>query len=98
MSNAGDWDGAVKATTRLACLTKPGGYIQLVDSALPIQEIEEGDPPSLKLMKTLGKFLGSFGLNNHAGDKLDKLLRATGEVVEIGHKEAGCPARGEREG
>ncbi|KAK7902721.1 hypothetical protein LTR67_002367 [Exophiala xenobiotica] len=31
---------------------------------------------------------GSFGLNNHAGDKLDNLLSATGEVTEIGHKEA----------
>ncbi|KAK5374877.1 hypothetical protein LTR20_001168 [Exophiala xenobiotica] len=31
---------------------------------------------------------GSFGLNNHAGDKLDNSLSATGEVTEIGHKEA----------
>jgi hypothetical protein len=75
VSSTGDWYGAAKATIRLARLAKPGGYIQLVDSALPIEEIEEGDPPSLKLMKTLGQFLGSFGLNNHAGDKLDNLLR-----------------------
>jgi hypothetical protein len=39
-------------------------------------------------MKTLGQFLGSFGFNNHAGDKLDSSLSGTCEVIEIGHKEA----------
>ncbi|KAK5554740.1 hypothetical protein LTR46_007467 [Exophiala xenobiotica] len=75
VSNTGNWDGAVKATTRLARLAKTGGYVQLVDSALPIEEIEEAS-------------FGSFGPNNHAGDKLDNSLSATGEVTEIGHKEA----------
>lgn len=88
ITNAGSWDGAVKAATRLAKLAKPGAWLQLVDSALPEGDISEGDPPSLKFTKALGSFLKKFGLFNRTAGELGEILAQTDEVIEIAQKEA----------
>lgn len=87
LSNTGGYDGAVVATTRLAKLVRQGGWIQLVDSNMPNEEYADGDPPHLRMCKTIGQFLAKYGLNTDASRKLGDLLNATGEVVDIQQKE-----------
>ncbi|KAJ9647554.1 hypothetical protein H2204_000183 [Knufia peltigerae] len=88
IANAGSWDGAVKAVTRLAKLVKPGAWVQLVDSTMQEGDILESDPPSLKFTKAVGSFLKKFGLFNRATGGLSEILAQTNEIIEIGQKEA----------
>jgi SAM-dependent methyltransferase len=79
MSNAPTYEEGVKVLERLIKLVKPGGWIQIVDGAMPIGTIEETDMPSMRIFKTIGNFLKVVGMNPTAGkDAFDMLTRAGG--------------------
>ena len=84
----GGFDGALKATTRLARLVRPGGWIQLVDACLPATAISESDPPSQKFFKVLVHFLAKLGSDNTPASRLQDLLRETSELENVQGREA----------
>ena len=87
LSNTGTFDGAIQAITRISRLVKPGGWLQLVDSLMPYEKVDANDRPSLKMFKTIGQFLASFGLGTDAGCRVEELLTATDELEDIGAAE-----------
>jgi SAM-dependent methyltransferase len=87
MVNAGSFEEAAKVMKRLVRLLKPGGWIQVVDGAVPVAAIEEEDVASLKLFKTMGNFLDSIGKYTQAGRELCRLMEGTDGLKGIEHKE-----------
>ncbi|KAL6901131.1 hypothetical protein GGI43DRAFT_433868 [Trichoderma evansii] len=75
----GGKERAVEAVRRLIGLTKPGGWIQVVDGALMIGEIAEGDKAIVKLFKLLGQVLVRVGMSIRLGVLTAEILKEAGE-------------------
>lgn len=86
MANAPTFDGGVKVMERLIKLLKPGGWIQIVDGAMPTDAIAESDAASLKIFKTIGAFLQGIRLNPKPGKQIFEMLGKGGVLEAIGRR------------
>lgn len=59
-------------------LIKPGGWIQLVDSSLLVEEFNGADKPSTKLFKTVADLLTQVGMNPALGRSIAGFLKQAG--------------------
>lgn len=80
---AGNFDAAVKTIQRLIGLVKPGGWLQLVEYAMPYGPIELSDPPSLKLRKSIGNAFQNKGYDLTLNARLPELVEAAGGLTDI---------------
>lgn len=75
----GGKERAVEVVRRLIGLTKPGGWIQVVDGALMTGEIAEGDKAVVKLFKLLSQLLIRIGMSITLGVLTADILKEAGE-------------------
>lgn len=87
MTNAPTYEEGIKVVQRLIKLVKPGGWIQIVDGAMPAQLIEESDTPSMKLFKAIGAFLQGIGMNISAGKQIFNMLQEAGGLKALGRND-----------
>lgn len=87
MANVQTYDEGLKVMERLIKLVKPGGWIQIVDGAMPTGPIEESDKPSMKIFKTVGRFLQEIGRNPIAGKQIFEMLEKAGGLKVVGKKD-----------
>jgi gliotoxin biosynthesis N-methyltransferase len=73
---------------RAVDLIKPGGYIQLVDGAIPKVPKEDISKPSQRYYNTLAAFLESNKLDPNQGAHVEEVLREAGgdKLCDIGAK------------
>ena len=87
MVNVPTFEEGVEVMERLIKLVKPGGWIQIVDGAMPTDPIDECDLPSMKIFKTIGTFLKGIGLNPMAGNQIFDMLDRAGGLRIMGRKD-----------
>jgi gliotoxin biosynthesis N-methyltransferase len=97
MTNAPAYEEGVKVMERFIRLVKPGGWIQIVDGAVPTEPIEENDTPNMKIFKTSGQFLQHYGLNPMAGKQGFEMMEKAGDLKAVGKKDGGHVREGSSE-
>lgn len=82
-------DQTADLLTRVFSLVKPGGYIQLVDGALPSGELTGNEKPSQRFLVSLGNFLNSCGLNADQGALAAEYVHRVGggQILESGSRQ-----------
>ncbi|ETN45590.1 uncharacterized protein HMPREF1541_09422 [Cyphellophora europaea CBS 101466] len=82
-------DAAIDLVRRAWNLVKPGGFIQLIDGAMPAEKMLESDKPSARLFKTMGAFLVRAGMDASQGARVAEILQtAAGDTMTgFGSKE-----------
>lgn len=83
-------DAAIDLVRRALQLVKPGGYIQLVDGAMPRGEVlAASDTPSMQFFKRLDAFLTRNGLDSTMGKHVASILETAGasSIADTGSKE-----------
>ncbi|KAL7823177.1 hypothetical protein V8C26DRAFT_435428 [Trichoderma gracile] len=90
LSVTGDMERAVDAVRRLIALLKPGGWIQIVDTTLPLGEVEEGDKAFVKLLKLIAWSAARLGLNLTLSKSTTEILKRAGDGVlrNIGERQS----------
>lgn len=82
-------DASTDLIKRVIELLKPGGFIQLVDGAMPSGQVEADAKPHMQFFVTLGNFLNNNGLNASQGAKAAQSLKDAGQgmLEDIGVKD-----------
>lgn len=74
LSNVADHTAAVQAVRRMFELVKPGGWIQLDESAALEGPIVDSDTPSDKVFRVCGNFMRMCGMDPAPGDRVKAVL------------------------
>ncbi|KEY69597.1 hypothetical protein S7711_06225 [Stachybotrys chartarum IBT 7711] len=79
LTMTGTRERAVAAVRRLVLLTKPGGWVQLVDGWMPSEPIQPDDLPATKLAKVMHFGLKKIGFDPTIGYEAGEILAKAGE-------------------
>ena len=83
MSSAGTRPAALSALQRLLALVKPGGYLQIVDSWLPLGSPSPSDPPYTRVMKHIGQKVAAANMDPELGRYLPDMFAELTGIADV---------------